>query len=78
MDNKHSKCFIVRQSKRLKFMPKMRQNIRLVAGFRPDPLGSILSSHIHPSRNDGLLLRVEGRRVMRKGKGRVGEEEDGK
>jgi len=46
MENKQSKCFIVRQSKKLKFTPNMRQNTfggdPLVELKRsPDPLAAI-------------------------------------
>jgi len=43
------------------------QAIRLAAGLRPDPLGELKRPQA-PSRNEGLLLREEGR-VEREGKG---------
>ena len=48
MDNKHSKLFVMKQSKRCKFMPKCTK-IRLAAGLRPDSLGELMRM--------GLLLR---------------------
>jgi len=38
-------------------MPKKYTRIRLVAGFRQDPLGELMRSPRSPSRNRGLLLR---------------------
>ena len=54
MENEHSKYFIVRQSKTLKFMPKMRQ-LEYVG-----PAGELSCSPDPYNRNEGLLLRKEG------------------
>jgi len=66
MENKHIKCFIVRQSKRLKFTPKMRQN----------------TFPKHLATMSDLLLREKGRggrrgkgRGGRRGEGGEGGEE---
>jgi len=60
--------FNVRQSKRLKFTPKMRQNT-----FGPDPLGSLNTPPYHLAAITGLLLRKKGR-VERGEKGEKREE----
>jgi len=39
MDSKRRKLFLIKQSKRCRFMPKMHK-IRLAAGLSPDPLGA--------------------------------------
>ena len=79
-ENKHSKCFTVRQSKRLKFTLKMRQNTfggrvppvpaRGSLSALPDPLATIRD----------LLLGEKGRkgeRVERERKGREWREKRG-
>ena len=67
MDNKHGKLFVIEQSKKCKFMPKMHRN---TFGGRAPPveLGELIRSPRSPSRNGkptskakeggkGLLIR---------------------
>jgi len=68
MENKHSKYFIVRQSKRLKFTPKMRQNT-FCGRALPGPAGELKRSPTPLTAMRGLLLREEGREG---GEGREG------
>ena len=61
------KLFVIKQSKRCKFMPKCTK-IRVAAGLRSDPLGELMRSRRPSSRNAGPTST--GKEVGRDERGR--------
>ena len=76
MDNKHRKLFVIQQSKRCKFMPKMHQNMLCAP---PDLLPAMEFTSM--GREGKRLLtrgRGKGRRPTSKGSGKEGREKRGR
>ena len=68
MENKHSKCFIVRQPKRLKFTRKMRNTFGVLAPS--GPAGELKFSPSSPSRNEEPTSKAESEKKGRRGERR--------
>ena len=64
------KLFVIKQSKRCKFMPKCTK-IRVAAGLRSDPLRELMRSRRPSSRNGGGATST-GKEVGRDERGRKG------
>jgi len=75
VDNKHGKLFVIKQTKKCKFM---HTKVRLAAGLRLDPQGDCVPPDLLAAM--GGLLRRGGREAegaTSKGDGREGREERG-